>query len=78
MNDDIVIVRRLVATLLSAMWHLLQTPPSTLFSCDMALVMLVVVVMGMGDRCEWRPLVMATVVVTRWWVGVVKDGGGGG
>ena len=65
MNDDIVIVRRLVATLLSAMWHLLQTPPSTLFSCDVALVMLVVVVIGVGDGCEWRPLVMVTVVATK-------------
>ena len=41
---------------------------------DVALVMLLMVVMGMGNRCEWQPLVM---VMGRW-VGVVKDGGGGG
>ena len=48
----------------SAMWHL-QTPLSASFSCDMALVVLVVVVVGVGDRCEWWRLVRVTVVVTK-------------
>ena len=68
-NDDIdVVVRRLVATSLSATWHL-QTLPSVSFRCDVAPFMLAVVVVGVGDGCEWRPLAMVTVVV-------VKQGGG--
>ena len=62
MNDDIVIVCHLVATSLLVTWHL-QTPLSISFSCDVVLVMLVVVVMAVGDRCEWRLVVM--VVVTK-------------
>ena len=73
MNDNIVIIRRLVVTSLSVMWHL-QTYLSVSLGCDVVLVMLLMVVMGMGDGCEWRPLVM---VMGRW-VGIVKDGGGGG
>ena len=63
-NDDIVIVCRLVARLPSATWHL-QTPLSVSFSCDVALVVLVVAVVGMGDRCEWQPLVRVMVVVMK-------------
>ena len=73
MNDNIVIIHRLVVTSLSVMWHL-QTHLSISLGCDVVLVMLLMVVMGMGDGCEWWPLVM---VMGRW-VGVVKDGGGGG
>ena len=40
-------------------------PPSVSFSCDVALVMLVVVVIGVGDRCEWWPLVMVMVVAMK-------------
>ena len=67
-NDDIVVVRRLVAMSLLATWHL-QTPPSVSFRCDVARFVLAVVVVGVGDGCEWRPLAMVTVVV-------VKRGGG--
>ena len=63
-NDDIVVVRRLVATSLSATWHL-QTPPTVSFRCDVALFVLAVVVVGVGDGCEWRPLAMVTVVVVK-------------
>ena len=68
MNDDIVIVRRLVATSLSATWHL-KTAPSVSFHCDVVLFVLAVVVVGMGDGCKWRPLAMVTVVVVKqgWW-----------
>ena len=48
MKDDIIVVRRLVATSLSVTWHL-QTPPSVSFCCDVVLFMLAVVVVGMGD-----------------------------
>ena len=67
-NDDIVVVRRLVAMSLSATWHL-QTPPSVSFRCDVVLFGLAVVVVGVGDGCEWRPLAMVTVVVVKrgWW-----------
>ena len=85
--NDIVVVHRLVATLLSAMWHL-QTPapPFFPFRCDVALVVLSVVVVGVGDRCRWRPLVTVTMVVvvkqggggSEEVVGIVNDGGGGG
>ena len=61
-NDDIVVVRHLVATSPRAMWHL-QMPPTVSFRCDVALFGLAVVVVGMGDGCEWRPLAMVTVVV---------------
>ena len=63
-NDDIVVVHRLVARLPSAIWHL-QTPLSVSFSCDGALVVLVVAVVGVGDGCEWRPLVRVTVVLLK-------------
>ena len=63
-NDDIVIVRRLVATSLSATWHL-QTLLSVSFHCDVAPFMLAVMVVGVGDGCEWRPLAMVTVVVVK-------------
>ena len=63
-NDDIVVVRRLVARSPSATWHL-QTPLFVSFSCDVALVVLVVAVVGVGDGCEWRPLVRVTVVVMK-------------
>ena len=68
MNDDIVIICRLVAMLLLATWHL-QTPPSISFHCDMARFILAVVVVGMGDRCVWWPLAMVMVVVVKrgWW-----------
>ena len=66
-NGNIVIDCCLVATLLSAMWHL-QTPPSFSFCCDVVLVMLVVGVVGMVNGCKWRPLVMVVVVVKQgWW-----------
>ena len=50
------------------MWHL-QTPPSILFCCDVVLFVLAVVVVGVGDRCEWWLLVMVMVVVVKrgWW-----------
>ena len=64
-NDNInVIVCRLVATSLPVTWHL-QMLPSVSFHYDLALFLLVVVVVGMGDRCEWRPLAMVTVVVVK-------------
>ena len=64
-NGHIVIVRHLVATSCSATWHLhLQPPPSFSFHCDMALVMLAVVV-DVGDGCEWRPLLMGRVVMVK-------------
>ena len=68
MNNDNVVVRRLVATLLSVMWHL-QMPPFVSFCCDVALFVLAVVVVGVGDRCEWQPLPMVMVVVVKqgWW-----------
>ena len=68
MNDDIVIICRLVATSLSVTWHL-QTAPSISFRCDMALFILAVVVVRVGDRCEWWPLAMVMVVVVKqgWW-----------
>ena len=66
-NNDDVVVRRLVATLLSATRHL-QPPPSCPFRCDMVLRDLAVVVVGVGEGCRWRPLVMVTMVV------VVKRG----
>ena len=67
-NDDIVVVHRLVATSLLAMWHL-QTPPTISFRCDVALFGLAVVIGGVGDGCEWQPLAMVTVVVVKrgWW-----------
>ena len=63
-NDDIIVVHCLVATSPRATWHL-QTPPTVLFHCDVALFGLAVVVVGMGDGCEWRPLAMVTVVVMK-------------
>ena len=69
MNDNIdVVVCRLVATLLLVLWHL-QTLPSVLFHYGLALFLLAVVVVVVGDGCEWQPLAMVTVVV-------VKRGGG--
>ena len=64
MNNDIIIVRCLVAMLLSAMWHL-QMPTSVSFCCDVVLFILAVLVVGMGDGCKWWPLAMATVVVVK-------------
>ena len=46
------------------MWHL-QMPPPFSFCCDVALVMLAVVIVGMGNRCEWQPLVMVMVMVVK-------------
>ena len=68
MNNDIVVVCCLVATSLRATWHL-QTPPTASFRCDVALFGLAVVVVGVGNGCEWWPLVMVTVVVVKrgWW-----------
>ena len=63
-NDDIIIIHHLVATSLSAMWHL-QTPPTVSFHCDVALFGLAVVVGGVGDGCEWWPLAMVMVVVVK-------------
>ena len=60
MNNNINVIHRLVAMLLSVMWHL-QMPPPFSFCCDVTLVMLAVVIVGMGNRCEWWPLVMG------WW-----------
>ena len=57
-NDNIVVVHCLVATSLSATWHL-QTPS------DVVLFVLSVVVLGVGNGCEWQPLVMVTVVVVK-------------
>ena len=56
------------------------------FRRDVALVVLSVVVVGVGDRCRWRPLATVTMVVvvkqggggSEEAVGVVNDGGGGG
>ena len=65
MNDNIVIICRLVATSPSTTWHLhLQLPPSFSFRCDVALLMLAVVV-DVGDGCEWRPLLMGRVVMVK-------------
>ena len=68
MNDDDVIICRLVSTSLLVTWHL-QTPLSFSFLCDMVLAMLSVLVVSMGDGCEWQPLVMVMVVVMKqgWW-----------
>ena len=49
---------------LLVMWHL-QMPPPFLFCCDVALVMLAVVIVGMGNRCKWWPLVIMMVVVVK-------------
>ena len=38
-------------------------PPSFPFRCDVALVVLSVVVVGVGDGCRWRPLATVTMVV---------------
>ena len=69
MNNNIIIVCHLVAMLRLATWHLQLPPSSCLFCYDVALVILVVVVVGMGDRCKWRPFVMVMVVVVKqgWW-----------
>ena len=64
MNNNIVVIHCLVARLPSATWHL-QTPLFVSFSCDVALVVLVVAVVGMGDGCEWQPLVRVMVVVMK-------------
>ena len=45
-----------------------SAPPSFPFRCDVALVVLAVVVVGVGDGCTWRPLATVTMVV------VVKRG----
>ena len=37
---------------------------SILFHCDVVLNMLAVVVVGVGDTCEWWPLVMVNVRAT--------------
>ena len=68
MNDNIVVVHRLVAMSLLVTWHL-QTPPSISFHCDVVLFMLAVVVVGVGNGCEWQPLAMVMVVVVKrgWW-----------
>ena len=40
--------------------------PSFSFRCDVARVMLAVaVVVDVGDGCEWRPLLMGTVVMVK-------------
>ena len=58
------VVHCLVAMSLLVMWHL-QMPPPFSFCCDVALVMLAVVIVGMGNTYEWRPLVMVMVVVVK-------------
>ena len=62
------------------------SPPFFPFRCDMAAVVLSVVVVGVGDGCRWRPLATVTMVVmvkqggggSEEVVGVVNNGGGGG
>ena len=62
------------------------SPPVFPFRRDVALVVLSVVVVGVGDGCRWRPLATVTMVVvvkqggggSEEAVGVVNDGGGGG
>ena len=63
-NDDDVIIHCLVATLLSVTWDL-KMALSFLFCCDVALAMLAVLIVDVGDRCEWWPLVMVMVVVVK-------------
>ena len=61
------------------------SPPFFPFRRDMVLVVLSVVVVGVGNRCRWRPLATVTMVVvvkqggggSEEAVGVVNDGGGG-
>ena len=48
---NINVVYCLVAMSLLVMWHL-QMPPPILFCCDVALVMLAVVIVGMDNRCK--------------------------
>ena len=48
---NINVIYCLVAMSLLVMWHL-QMPPPFLFCCDVALVMLAVVTVGMGNRCK--------------------------
>ena len=62
------------------------SPPFVPFCCDVAVVVLSVVVVGVGDRYRWRPLATVTMVVvvkqggggSEEAVGVINDGGGGG
>ena len=49
--NNINVVHCFIAMSLLAMWHL-QMPPPFSFCCDVALVMLAVVIVGMGNRCE--------------------------
>ena len=64
MNNNINVVHCLVAMSLLVMWHL-KIPPPFSFCCDVVLAMLAVVIVGMGNRCEWWPLVMVMVVVVK-------------
>ena len=73
MNNNIIDIHRLVAMSLSEMWHL-QMPPFFSFCCDVVLAMLAVVAVGMGNRCEWQPLVMVMVVVVKQWWQCSDDG----
>ena len=64
MNNNINVIHCLVAISLLVMWYLQMSPPF-LFCCDVVLVMLAVVIVGMGNRCEWQPLVMVMVVMVK-------------
>ena len=57
MNNNIMVVRHLVATSLLVMWHS---------------HVIVAVVVGVGDRCGWRPWAMVT---TRQWWSLSKGSG---
>ena len=64
------------------MWHLQILPPFS-FCCDVALVMLAVVIVGMSSEQQMQVVAIGDgggemrVAVMRW-VGIMKDGGGGG
>ena len=72
MNDDIVVVHRLVATSPTATWH----PPSRsmwlLVRLETWRCHVILAVMVVGDRCAW---LQALVMVVRWvlWTMVVVE-----
>ena len=72
-NDNInVVIRRLVATSLPAAWHL-QMLPSVSFRYDLVLFLLAVVVVGMGDRCEWWPVLSSPPPIPAGLAGVLQE-----